>query len=115
MGTSTSMLRVVVVIVVASCTLMMLCEAKPRRSAKDWDRIAREAADKQDKEEMDERQKPASTPSFDPDSLKQPGGMERLMASQKAGKPAMVFVTVLTKNKQETEDFAGKSRAILKE
>merc|ERR1712146_297965 len=67
-----------------------------------------------EEEEEQEARKPPM-PSFDPESLKAPGGVDKLMASQKAGKPAMVFVTVDTKNRAETDEFAGKSRAMLKE
>merc|ERR1711998_778054 len=72
--------------------------------------------EKMDEEENAERgaMKPQA-PSFDPDDMKKPGGIEKLMAGQKAGKPAMVFVTVLTKDRAGTDDFAAKSRAILKE
>lgn len=104
------MLAVAMILIVAEGAV------KKRRSARDWDRIVDEEVDKmvQDEEEEREASKP-QPPSFDPESLKDPGAVNKLMASQKAGKPAMVFVTVDTKSREETEEFAGKSRAILKE
>merc|ERR1712216_692850 len=105
-------------IALLAIALFVVSEAatKKRRSARDWDKIVDDEVDKMMQDEEEERQ--ANAPQqkpFDPDSLSKPGAIDELMAGQKAGKPAMMFVTVDTKDREETEAFAGKSRSILKE
>merc|ERR1712216_970749 len=117
MGAQMSSPRAAVFLALVLSLAFVLTEGrKPRRSARDWEKLVDNEVDKMYKEEEDARMsnQPAM-PSLDPENLKQPGAVEKLMASQKAGKPAMVFVTVNTKNRAETDDFAGKSRALLKE
>ena len=52
---------------------------------------------------------------MDPAELSKPGAVQQMMAAQRAGKTAMMFVTVDTDSKEETEKLSGKYRGILKE
>ena len=54
-------------------------------------------------------------PSMDPAELSKPGAVQQMMAAQRAGKTAMMFVTVDTDSKEETEKLSGKYRGVLKE
>ena len=52
---------------------------------------------------------------MDPSELSKPGGVQRMMAAQRGGKTTMLFVTVLSDSKTETEKLSGKFRGVLKE
>lgn len=57
--------------------------------------------------------KPAA---FDPTKMAgDPDAMKSMMAQSKAGKAAMVFVTIDTDTRKEADDFAAMSRSLLKD
>merc|ERR1712166_741362 len=103
--------------VILALALFVMAEAatKKRRSTRDWDKIVNDEVDKMDKDEEEEAEaaKPPM-PDFDPANMNA-GTMDKIMAGQKSGKPAMVFVTVDTKDREATEKFAQSSRGLLKE
>jgi len=103
--------------VILAFALFVMAEAatKKRRSTRDWDKIVNDEVDKMDKDEEEEAaaaQPPV--PDFDPANMNA-GTMDKILAGQKSGKPAMVFVTVDTKDREATEKFAQSSRGLLKE
>merc|ERR1711965_38041 len=119
MGIASSNMRSIqatTIVIITLCLTACLVEAAKPRKAKDWDKILKEEEERLFKEEEEEREaRKPPMPSMDPESLKQPGAVEAMMAAQKGGKMAMIFVTVLSESREKTEEYGAKFRGILKE
>merc|ERR1712054_233037 len=104
-------------VVLASLLLSSECAVKKRRTAAEWDEIAKKQQQKEYEEEEEERKAnmPPMEP-FDPSKMNSdPNAMQRLMAQSKAGKAAMMFVTVDVDTRKQCDEFAARSRSMLKD
>merc|ERR1711865_90740 len=98
--------------------LLATAESKKPRTTSEWNEISKKAEIKEREEEDEERKANAPPPmSFNPnDGPMKPEQMQGLMAGQKAGKAAMVFVTIHPSPDRKTaDDFAALSRSVLKD
>eukprot|EP00658_Telonema_sp_P-2_P004134 TRINITY_DN11550_c0_g1_i5.p1 TRINITY_DN11550_c0_g1~~TRINITY_DN11550_c0_g1_i5.p1 ORF type:complete len:183 (-),score=57.98 TRINITY_DN11550_c0_g1_i5:239-787(-) len=109
------MLRPALLLCLLAAVLVPSSCKKPRTAA-EWNELSKKAEERMQEEEEEERRSKDPGPiSFDPSQPMDPASVQRMMAGSKAGKPAMMFVTVLTDSRKETDELAASSRSILKD
>merc|ERR1711934_674714 len=97
--------------------VMFSVESKKPKTAAEWSEISKKSEEKLFEEEEAERKaNMPEPPAFDPSNLNgNPQAIQQLMASQKAGKAAMMFVTVDVPDRSAADEFAARSRSVLKD
>merc|ERR1712166_412037 len=97
--------------------VLLSAECGKPKSAAQWREISKKSEEKMRDEEEAERKANMPEPvPFDAAKLNgNPEMIQQMMSGQKAGKPAMMFVTVVTKDRAATDKWAGVARSILKD